>query len=576
MASRITTYIIVLIVGGTLVAGLIVGAQRDELDGLVDLIITNGRVYTAKDGAFAEALAVRGNTILRVGSNRDIKRLRRPQTQMIDAHGAAVLPGFNDSHTHLLAGGLAMAHLDLLGATTLEQIQRAIGDYATAHPDRPWIRGRGWYYEPFPEGLPTRHLLDELVSDRPAYFTAYDGHTGWANSKALAAAGITSETPDPADGTIVKDPRTGEPTGVLKEAAMRLVTDVLPAVTRDDRLAALRRAIGQAHTVGVTSVQNAGGSVDDFALYDELRQMGELDLRVYNAISATAAFGERQLAVFEATRAAYADDPVLKAGAVKLMLDGVVESHTAAMLDDYANRSSAGRTNFTRTELERVVTLLDAKGWQVFIHAIGDRAIRSALDAFEHAARANPPPRRGRRHRIEHIETIDPGDIPRFGRLGVIASQQPYHGAPAPNQIEVWRTNLGERRANRAWVYNSLRRAGAPLAFGSDWPVVPLDPRLGLHVASTRTSLDGEPEGGWIPDERLPLTAAIDAYTAGGAWASFDEQRKGTLEAGMLADIVVLTSDIFAPGARILDSQVALTIFNGRVVYDRESTERTE
>ena len=576
MASRITTYIIVFIVAGTLVAGLIVGAQRDELNGPVDLIITNGRVYTAHDAAFAEAVALRGNTILRVGSNRDIKRLRRPQTTMIDAHGASVLPGFNDSHAHLLSGGLSLAHLDLLGATTLDQIQRAIAEYADAHPDRPWVRGRGWYYEPFAGGLPTRQQLDQLVGDRPAFITAYDGHTGWANTRALAAAGITAGTPDPPNGTIVRDRRTGEPTGALKESAMRLVSDVLPAVTREDRLAGLRRAIALAHTFGVTSVQNAGGSVEDFALYDELRRLGELDLRVYNAISASAGLTDRDLAVFEATRAAFADDPVLKAGAVKLMLDGVVESHTAAMLGPYANRQGTGQLSFTQAELDRVVALLDARGWQVFVHAIGDRAIRSALDAFERAAHANPPPARGRRHRVEHIETIHPADVARFGALGVIASQQPYHGSPAPNQIQVWKTNLGELRAGRAWAYNSLRAGGAPLAFGSDWPVVPLDPRLGLHVASTRTAPDGLPAGGWIPDERLTMTQAVDAYTTGGAWASFDEQRKGTLEAGMLADIVVLTSDIFAPDARVLDTQVALTIFNGRIVFDREQPERTE
>lgn len=576
MASRITTYIIVLIVTGTLVAGLIVGAQRDGADGPVDLIITNGRVYTAKDGAFAEAVAVRGNKILRVGSNREIKRLRRPQTVTVDAHGATVLPGFNDSHIHLLSGGLSLAHLDLLGATTLDQIQTAIGDYAAAHPEREWIRGRGWYYEPFAGGLPTRQQLDQLVPDRPAYLTAYDGHTAWANSKALAAAGITRKTRNPKNGTIVKDVRTGEPTGVLKEAAMGLVGKVLPEVTREDRLAALRRAIDLAHTQGVTSVQNAGGSVDDFALYDELRKQGALDLRVYNAISASPGLTDAELTMFEAARTEFADDPVLKAGAVKLMLDGVVESHTAAMLEPYANRASSGQINFTQPELDRVVAMLDKRGWQIFIHAIGDRGIRSALDAFEHAAQANPPPARGRRHRIEHIETIDPADIPRFGALGVIAAQQPYHGSPAPNQIDVWKANLGELRASRAWMYNSLLSGGAHIAFGSDWPVVSLNPRLGLHVATTRTSPDDVPEGGWIPTERLTLAQAIDGYTSAGAWASFDEQRKGTLEPGMLADLVILTSDIFEPGAKLLDAEVALTIFDGRIVFDRELAGKTE
>ena len=267
---------------------------------------------------------------------------------------------------------------------------------------------------------------------------------------------------------------------------------------------------------------------------------------------------------------------MLKAGAVKLMLDGVVESHTAAMLEPYANRATLGQTNFMQAELDRVVTLLDKRGWQIFIHAIGDRGIRSALDAFEHAARANPPPARGRRHRIEHIETIDPADIPRFAALGVIASQQPYHGSPAPNQIDVWKTNLGEPRASRSWMYNSLLAGGAHIAFGSDWPVVPLDPRLGLHVATTRTAPDGVPDGGWVSTERLTLAQAIDGYTSAGAWASFDDQRKGTLAPGMLADIVILTSDIFEPGARLLDANVALTIFDGRIVFDREQAGETE
>lgn len=574
MASRLTTCIIVLIVTGTLVAGLIVGAQRDEADGPVDLIITNGRVYTARDGAFAEAVAVRGNKILRVGTNREIKRLRRPQTVTVDAHGAAVVPGFNDSHVHLLSGGLSMEHLDLIGATSLEAIQAAIGEFAAAHPDRPWIRGRGWYYEPFPGGLPTRQQLDALVPDRPAYFTAYDGHTGWANSRALDAAGITAASPSPANGVIVKDARTGQPTGVLKESAMRLMTNAMPPATHDERLTAVRRAIALAHEHGVTSVQVAGGTTGDFALYDELRRQGDLDLRVYGALSVAPGLGAADLAQLEATRTRFADDPVLKAGAVKLMLDGVVESHTAALLEPYANRATKGHLNFTQAELERVVSMFDRRGWQVFVHAIGDGAVRSALDAFAHARLANPPPPRDRRHRIEHVETIDPADVPRFAELGVVAAQQPFHGNPS--QIDLWTANLGDSRAGRGWLSRSLLTGGARVAFGSDWPVVPIDPRLGLHVATTRTSPDGLPEGGWIPAERMTVASAVDAYTAVGAWASFDEHRKGTLAPGMLADIVVLTSDIFAPDARLLDTAVALTIFDGRVVFDREQAGKTD
>jgi predicted amidohydrolase YtcJ len=569
MASRLTTLIVVLIVGGTLIAGFIVGAQREELNGPIDLIVTNGRIYSGTDGKLAEALAVRGNKILLVGSNRDVKRLRRVQTTMVDAHGAAVLPGFDDSHIHLLSGGLAFSELDLAGATTLDVVKAAIGDYATAHADREWIVGRGWIYDSF-DGLPTRQQLDALVPDRPAYLTAYDGHTGWANSRALKLAGITRKTRNPTNGTIVKDLRTGEPTGALQENAMDLMDAALPHATRDAQLRALRSAIAHAHTFGVTSVQNASGSPDELDLYGTLRDSGELDLRVYNALSADATLSEADLDRFDTVRKKYSDDPLLKAGAVKLLVDGVVESHTAALLAPYTDKPTRGRPNYTPAQLNRIVTMLDRRGWQVLIHAIGDRGVRMALDAFEVAQAANPPPAHGRRHRIEHIETIDPADVPRFAKLGVIASMQPLHSNPAPDLMSLWTKNLGPERSSRGWLYGSLLKSGARLAFGSDWPVVTLDPRLGLHVATTRTSPEALPDGGWLPEERLTLQQALNAYSAGGAFASFDDQRKGTLAPGMLADIVILTSDILAPDAKVLDSHVALTIFDGRIVYDRE------
>jgi predicted amidohydrolase YtcJ len=574
MASRLTTLIVTLIVGVTLIAGFIVGAQREDLNGPVDMIITNGRVFSGASGTLAEAVAIRGNKILRVGSNREVKRLRRVQTTMLDAHGAAVVPGFNDSHIHLLSGGLAFSELDLSGATTLDAVKVSIADYATAHADRPWIVGRGWIYDAF-GGLPTRQQLDALVPDRPAYLTAYDGHTGWANSRALKLAGITRRTRNPVNGTIVKDPRTGEPTGALSEHAMDLVEHALTPPTRAEQLDALRQAIAHAHKFGLTSVQNASGSSDELDLYATLRESGELELRVYNALSADPAISDKDIEQFEAIRKKYPDDPLLKAGAIKLLVDGVVESHTAALLAPYADIPSSGYPNYKPAQLNRLVTTLDRRGWQVLIHAIGDRGVRMALDAFEVAQAANPPPARGRRHRIEHIETIDPADIPRFAKLGVIASMQPLHSNPAPDLMSLWSKNLGPERAAHGWLYGSLLKSGARLAFGSDWPVMTLDPRLGLHVATTRTSPEGLPEGGWLQEERLTLEQALGAYSASAAYASFDEQRKGTLAPGMLADLVVLTSDIFAPDAKLLDAQVALTIFDGRVVYDREQDAAT-
>ena len=577
MAARLTAYAVAFIVGVTFIAGLIVGATRED-DGPVDLIVINGQVYTGETGSeLAEAVAVQGNKVIRVGSNREIQRLRRAQTVVIDAKGGAVVPGFNDAHAHVISGGLALDQVSLLDATTLDDIKDTIRVWAEAHPERAWITGRGWYYQAFNGAMPTRQVLDALVPDRPAYLIAYDGHSGWANTRALQLAGITRHTKSPANGVIVKDARTGEPTGALKETAMSLMRDVVPGPTEEDRLAAIRAAMDEAHRVGITSVQDAGGSEGDLALFERLHKRGELTLRVYQALMVDPALSEARLEELEQLRTRFEDDPMLKAGAIKLVADGVIESHTAAMLEPYANRPSIkGEARFTPEQLTEVVSMLDRRGWQIMTHAIGDAAVRMTLDAYQAAARANPAPARGRRHRIEHIETIDPADIPRFGKLGVIASMQPVHATPSPTPGDVWSVNIGEARARRGWLWNSIAKAKGPLAFGSDWPVMTLDPLAGLHVAVTRTTAKGLPEGGWIPSERLPLRKAIDAYTRDGAWASFDEQRKGTLTRDMLADIVVLADDIFSgPASRLTATEVAVTIADGKVVYRRDPPENT-
>jgi predicted amidohydrolase YtcJ len=575
MAARFTAYAVAFIVGVTVIAGLIVGAQRED-DGPVDLIVINGQVYSAARDELAEAVAVRGNTVVRVGTNREIQRLRRAQTTVIDAKGGAVVPGFIDAHAHLVSGGLSLDQVSLADATTIDEIKDTIRVWSEAHPERQWITGRGWYYQPFNGAMPTRQLLDSLVPDRPAYLVAYDGHTGWANSAALKAAGITRATKNPKDGIIVRDVR-GEPTGALKESAMALMSKVAPQPTAEDRLAAIRAAIDEAHRLGITSVQDAGGPAADLELYDQLRKRNELTLRVYQALRADATLTEAGLEELERIRTRFADDPVLKTGAVKLVADGVIEAHTAAMLEPYANRPSIkGEARFTPAQMNAVVGMLDRRGWQVMTHAIGDAAVRMTLDAYEAAATANPRPERGRRHRIEHIETIDPADIPRFGRLGVIASFQPVHATPSPTPGDVWSTNIGAERAGRGWLWNSIAKAKGPLAFGSDWPVMTFDPKMGLHVATTRTTEDGFPKGGWIPAERLSLRRAIQVYTRDGAWASFDEQRKGTLSRDMLADIVVLSDDIFsAPPARLTTTEVVVTVADGKVVYRRDPPETT-
>jgi predicted amidohydrolase YtcJ len=574
MAARLTAYAVAFIVGLTCIAGLIVRAQRDD-DGPVDLIVINGKVYPA-DGSkdLAEAVAVTGNKVVRVGNNTEIRRLRRAQTVVIDAKGGAVLPGFNDAHAHVINGGLSLDQISLADATTLDEIKDTIRVWSEAHPEREWITGRGWYYQAFNGAVPTRQLLDSLVPDRPAYLIAYDGHTGWANTRALKAAGITRRTTSPESGEIVKDRRTGEPTGALKESAMTLMT--APRPSEEDRLAAIRAAIDEAHRYGITSVTDAGGAAADLDVFDRLRKRGELTLRVYQALRADNTLTEADLEALDQVRVRYADDPMLKTGAIKLIADGVIESHTAAMLEPYANKPSIkGDARFTPLQLSRVVSMLDQRGWQVMTHAIGDGAVRMTLDAYDAAAKANPAPERGRRHRIEHVETIDPVDIPRFGKLGVIASMQPVHATPTASG-DPWKINIGDERAARAWMWNSIAKSGGRLAFGSDWPVMTIDPLKGLHVAVTRTTQDGKPEGGWIPSERLPLRKAIDAYTRDAAWASFDELRKGKLAKDMLADIVVLTDDIFSgPASRLTTTEVAVTIANGKVVYRRDLPENT-
>lgn len=577
MAARLTAYAVAFIVGVTFIAGLIVRAQREDV-GPVDMIVINGKVYSADGSAdLAEAVAISGNKVVAVGANREIQRLRRAQTVTIDAKGGAVLPGFNDAHVHLINGGLSLDQISLSDATTLDAIKDTIRVWSEAHPERTWITGRGWYYQAFNGAMPTRQLLDTLVPDRPAYLVAYDGHTGWANTKALKAAGITRRSKSPASGEIVKDRRTGEPTGALKESAMALMSSAAPQPTEEDRLAAIRAAMDEAHRYGITSVTDAGGSADDLDAFDRLRKRGELSLRVYQALRADNKLTEAGLEALEQVRSRFADDPMLKTGAIKLIADGVIESHTAAMLEPYANKPAIkGDARFTPQQLTTVVSMLDKRGWQVMTHAIGDAAVRMTLDAYEAAAKANPAPERGRRNRIEHIETIDPADIPRFGKLGVIASMQPVHATPSPTPGDVWSVNLGDERAARGWMWNSIARAGGRLAFGSDWPVMTIDPLKGLHVAVTRTTEDGKPEGGWIPSERLPIRKAIDAYTRDAAWASFDELRKGRLTKDMLADIVVLTTDIFSgPASRLTTTEVAVTIANGKVVYRRDLPETT-
>ena len=556
MAARLAGILVVAIVGTTLIAGLIVGAQRDDSSGPVDLIIHNAKVYVADDlGSMADAVAIRGNKILKVGSEREVMRYRRPQTTVIDARHGAVLPGFEDAHVSLVAGGLAHDGVRLDGAATLDEIQSRITTWAETRPDATWVVGGGWSYDAFAD-QPARAQLDAAVSDRPARLRSADGQSLWVNTKALQAAHLTRKTPNPKDGTIVRD-RRGEPTGLLKGAAMSLVERVVPPPTREERAKALQLAIRDASRQGITSVQDLGAAAGDLDLYDAAREAGTLALRVYAAVPAQRTPPED----LDAIAKRYPDDPLLKTGLATIALDGAVESQTAAMLAPYAPKgAAAGDVRLTPADLEKMVAALDARGWQIAIDANGDRAVRAALDAYAAVAKRADGGRPAR-HRIEGLSVIDPEDVPRFGSLGVGASMQPLHATLGG--LLTWSKALGPERVPSGWAARSLSAAGAHLAFGSDWPTMPLDPLASLRAAVSRPEVHA--------DQQLTLKSAINAWTSGAAWASFDDHRKGTLKPGMLADLVILSSDIFAGPKQLDAADVVMTVFDGKVVYRKPS-----
>lgn len=583
MAARLSAIIVTVIVGATLIAGLMVGAQRDDADGPIDVIIHNGRVYTSEAAREpAEAVAIRGNQILRVGSNREVKRLRRPQTIMIDAEGGSVVPGFNDTHVSLLEGALALDSADLSEVTTAEELDEVLGQIAKRAPDGAWIVGRAWRCTPPVTALAPRLQLDRAVPDKPAYVACVDGRTAWANSAALHVAGITRRTPSPAAGTIGKDLRSREPTGVLKDAARAPVLAAMPARDAEDRVAAIRAATALAHRHGVTSVHDVSASPAAMDFYDGLRRAGELKLRIYAAAPIGAGLSTADLAVLNATREKYLDDPLLRAGAVHLVVDGIAPPHPGRASGAAARRADPS-WSVSDAELGRLITLLDAQGWQIIAEASSKAAVSRVLDAFDRAARTNPVPPRGRRHRIERIDAIAAADAERAGVLGIMASLQPARSAFIDGGLVVPASG-GDAVPDDQWPWVRLKQAKAALLFGSDWPALSLDPLQGLLAALSPPLRTGEPEGAVDATNAsapasggLTLSAALDAYTANGAHASFDDHRKGRLASGMLADVVILSKDIFTDTPeRLAEAVVRVTIFDGKVVYRRPRGETTE
>lgn len=533
-----------------------------------DVILTNARIYTMNpQQKWAEAIAIRGEKIVAIGQRKQIEALRGPATRMIDADQRLVLPGFTDCHIHFMDGSLGLTQVDLNGTTTVAEIQKRVKAYADAHPSEPWILGMGWTYPTFgPSALPDKKILDEVVPDRPVYLVAFDGHSSWANSKALAMAGIDRNTADPANGKIVRDEK-GEATGALKEAAGDLVAAKAPKPTRAERLDALRKGIHEANKAGLVRVHSAGQDFEYLDLYNELRTRGELTLRFYiTYFLDPPGLTPEAIALIEGARRQYNDDWI-SGGAVKTMLDGVVEAHTAAMLAPYSDDDSqSGKLFWDPDQYKAAITSLDARGLQIFTHAIGDKAVRLALDAYQNAATVNHT--KGARPRIEHIETISAQDIDRFGKLGVIASMQPLHSYPDEDTLNIWARNVGPERAKRAWVWHSIEDHGGVLAFGSDWPVVTLNPWRGMQTALTRQTDDGKPEYGFIPQQRLSLDDTLRAYTIGAAFAGRREKTEGSLETGKLADLIVIDRNLFMiEPTEIGKAEVLMTMVGGKVVY---------
>jgi predicted amidohydrolase YtcJ len=534
-----------------------------------DVVIVSGKVWTA-NGTTSEAIAIRGEDIAYVGDTAGATAYVGPNTQRFDGTARLVVPGFNDAHIHLLSGSEGLTRIDLLEvAPDLASVQKAIGEFAKQNAGAEWVLGRGWLYSTFPGGLPTKDQLDAAVGDRPAYMECYDGHSGWANSKALALAGITKNTKDPVNGAIVRDPKTGEPTGALKEAATSLVEKAIPRPTVEERYALLLRAFEKLSSQGITSAQDMGygakSIADAMGLVDRASREGKQSVRLQiGVVMSEDDYAEAIAAAKQ--QAARPQTPLLRTNAMKGFVDGVIEAHTGAMLAPYANDKTSGVPNWKPANLDTAVTAADKEGIQVHLHAIGDRGVRMALDAFQAAEQANGP--RDRRDRIEHIETIDAADYPRFKALGVIASMQPLHADPNGNLIDVWAVNAGPERAARGFSWQNLQKAGAMLNFGSDWPVVTADVFRGLHAAVTRTTREGTPAGGWHKEQAVGIEDALRHYTIDAAYGEFADKDKGSLEVGKKGDLVVLSDDLLASGPeQILKTKVLLTVMNGKVVY---------
>ena len=555
------------ILAAAAVAFALLGLSGSPGHPAADLVLTGGAVYTV-DGprSWAQAVAIAGGRIAFVGSDAAVKPWIGPRTRVRDLAGRMVLPAFHDAHVHPVSGGVEALECDLNGAASPEEVLEKVRRYAAGHPAAPWIRGGGWELTLFPDGNPTKAMLDAAVPDRPAYLTAADGHSVWVNSKALALAGVTKGTADPPHGRIERDPKTGEPSGTLREDAADLVGRLLPRRSPKENVEGLREAIRIANGFGLTSLVEASASEEELEAYRALEAGGELTARVLVSLTCETARGLAEIPRLKALRSKYAGRR-LRATAVKIFADGVLETRTAAVLEPYVGfPGDLGKANLMPEAFPPLAVALDREGFQIHVHAIGDRAIRMALDALEAARAANGA--RDARHHLAHIELIDPADIPRFRRLGVVANFQPFWANGDEYLTKLTEPRLGPARSRWLYPIASVFASGAAVAFGSDWSVSSMNPLDGIEVAVTRRQPSEGPGPAWLPEERVALPDAIAAYTIRGAYLAFSEKETGSIETGKSADLIVLDRNLFEiPPSRIHETKVLWTLLEGKEVW---------
>ncbi len=547
-----------------LLLGLAAGLLSEPPD--ADVVLTNGNIYTVDVRlGRVEAIAITRGKIAAVGTAEEMQHWVGPETKVIDLEGKFVMPGFNDAHTHLANAGQGSLSVNVEGTRSIAEFQQRIRARLSEFEPGTWVVGRGWDHSLWEENrMPTKADLDAVSTSHPMFFTRVDGHSAVANSLALEQAGITRSSEQLEGGEIVRD-ADGEPTGWLKENATGLVSRLIPAPTSEQRQRGLLLALAEAARYGVTSVQD-NSSWEDFLALRELKQEGKLTLRVTEWLPFDAPLNRLE----EMRKEGGATDPWLRTGALKGVTDGSGGSLSAAMLEPFANApDNRGILLYDPEQLKKMVVDRDAAGFQIALHAIGDRANRVALDAFEAALKINK--RRNARHKIEHAQFVHRDDFARFKELDVIASMQPCHLLADMRWAP---TILGPEREYEGYAIGTMRKAGARLAFGTDYPVEHINPLRGLYAAVTREFEDGGPEGGWLPEEKVSLEEAIHAYTLGSAFAEFEERRKGTLSPGKFADLIVLSQDITnVSPSELLRTDVLLTMVGGKIVYRKEQAD---